>query len=58
MPDRINEWAPLSPDLNPIEMCWSWMKDKLKFIDKKATNTKNKLQDVLNVLWLDTMYYD
>ena len=26
------------------------MKDKLKFIDKKATNTKNKLQYVLNVL--------
>ena len=23
-------WPPYSPDLNPIEMCWNWMKDYIQ----------------------------
>lgn len=29
---RVICWPPFSPDLNPIEHCWNWMKD---FIQEK-----------------------
>lgn len=28
----VEDWPPFSPDLNPIETCWCWMKD---YQDKK-----------------------
>ncbi|KAK4120519.1 hypothetical protein N657DRAFT_649015 [Parathielavia appendiculata] len=24
------EWPPFSPDSNPIECCWNWMKDRIE----------------------------
>jgi len=26
---QVVEWPPNSPDLNPIEHCWNWLKEKL-----------------------------
>ena len=30
LPYEIIKWPGNSPDLNPIENCWNWMKDQLK----------------------------
>ena len=27
---RVIFWPPYSPDLNPIENCWNWIKDYIK----------------------------
>jgi transposase len=27
---RVLKWPPYSPDLNPIEMVWNWMKDYIQ----------------------------
>lgn len=27
---RVVDWPPFSPDLNPIESCWNWMKDYIE----------------------------
>ena len=37
-------WPANSPDLNPIERCWDWMKD---YVDSKVTDNKNVQYPVL-----------
>lgn len=37
-------WPPFSPDLNPIETCWNWMKD---YIQELAGIQENPSYDVL-----------
>jgi hypothetical protein len=43
-------WPPSSPDLNPIEKVWRWMKEELKklpYVPTKLEDLKRELQ----VLW-------
>ena len=40
-------WPGNSPDLNPIENCWNWMKDQLQ--EKKVTSVKNLIE--IKRLW-------
>ena len=36
----VIKWPPYSPDLNPIENCWNWMKD---YLDHKWGDAKCSL---------------
>ena len=48
LPYEIIKWPGNSPDLNPIENCWNWMKDQLK-----ETNHRNlkELEEDVKKLW-------
>lgn len=39
-------WPPYSPDLNPIENCWNWMKD---YIGEHYGNDSNPSYDILRL---------
>jgi transposase len=43
-------WPPSSPDLNPIEHLWGWMKGRLTNLKKKP-KTIRELKDILTELW-------
>lgn len=45
---RILNWASQSPDLNPIEHIWSYMKNELS---KKIINDINNLKIQLSKIW-------
>jgi transposase len=45
-------WPAFSPDLNPIEMCWNWMKDYIQHkwgLAKKPSS--DKLRRYVNEAW-------
>lgn len=44
----IADWPAQSPDLNPIEHCWAWMKHKLQ---GKSFASQDELWDALVDLW-------
>lgn len=44
------DWPPSSPDLNPIEKVWRWMKEELNKMPYKP-RTKEHLIEVLQGLW-------
>ena len=42
---EVIQWPPFSPDLNPIESCWNWMKDYIEDkygLEEKPTYTRLK----------------
>ncbi|KAF6815631.1 hypothetical protein CMUS01_12404 [Colletotrichum musicola] len=43
---QVIYWPPFSPDLNPIETCWNWMKD---YIQEAAGITENPSYDTLRI---------
>ncbi len=47
---RTMSWPPCSPDLNPIEKVWRWMKEELNKMPYKP-RTKEHLMEVLQALW-------
>jgi transposase len=49
---EVIDWPGNSPDLNPIENCWSYMKEKLK---NKDTGSIEKLIKAIKVLWTTDM---
>ena len=49
---QLIDWPGNSPDLNPIENCWSWMKTQLQ--DCKATSIP-ELQRHIQELWTQSM---
>lgn len=49
---KLIDWPGNSPDLNPIENAWSWMKTQLQ--DSKATSLP-QLQEEIRQLWVTKM---
>jgi transposase len=47
-PFQVIDWPGNSPDLNPIENCWNYMKEKLKL---KDTSSLPKLINEIKILW-------
>lgn len=48
----VMEWPPFSPDLNPIESCWNWMKDWIE--DRYGLEEKpsyEKLRQYVKEAW-------
>ncbi len=46
------DWPGNSPDLNPIENCWNWMKHQLQ--DNQFTNIPD-LENAIKILWIQRM---
>jgi transposase len=44
------DWPPSSPDLNPIEKVWRWMKHEITKLDSVPTS-KEDMKEVLRELW-------
>lgn len=55
---RTFEWPPSSPDLNPIEKVWRWMKNKITALPKVPT-TIEELKGHIQRLWdeVDPVYF-
>ena len=49
---QLIKWPGNSPDLNPIENAWSWVKMRLK--ESSATNIEEWKQDITR-LWVTKM---
>ena len=49
---RLIDWPGNSPDLNPIENCWAWMKSQLK--DCQATSIPQLEEEIMR-LWVFKM---
>lgn len=48
------DWPGNSPDLNPIENCWAYMKRKLKALADEKTSLP-KLKDAIRKFWFEDM---
>ncbi|PVH67976.1 hypothetical protein DL98DRAFT_442307 [Cadophora sp. DSE1049] len=44
------DWPPSSPDLNPIEKVWRWMKNEITKLETVPTSIED-MKEVLNELW-------
>ena len=49
---RVNviAWPPGSPDMNPIENLWAWIKEK-KQKDYPTPKNKDQLEDIIFEIW-------
>jgi hypothetical protein len=47
----VIKWPPFSPDLNPIETLWDWMKDYIQAIDSSIHKSYPKLKKVVQQAW-------
>ena len=54
-PFEVIDWPGNSPDLNPIENCWNYMKNKLKEVDISSVP---RLQEALLKLWTQDLRKD
>jgi hypothetical protein len=45
------EWPPFSPDLNPIETVWNWMKDWIQSHYGHLTCSYNRLREIVQEAW-------
>jgi hypothetical protein len=50
---QVMDWPNNSPDLNPIENCWSHMKYKLK--SDRAVTSLPKMIQALKMMWIKDM---
>jgi hypothetical protein len=52
----IMDWPGNSPDLNPIENCWSYLKKKLK--GNSDITSLPKLMEAIKMMWVQDMKLD
>jgi transposase len=51
-PFEVMDWPGNSPDLNPIEKCWNYLKQNLK---DKDTVSMDKLIAAVKMLWVKSL---
>ena len=51
MPGKLMDWPIQSPDMNPIENLFGWMKGRLNRLPHKRPKTIKELKSKLNSLW-------